>query len=341
MKKKFITIFFVLFIIFNIIICKVSFAKTKSNGSINTTNYEDFDTDIYAKQTNGVLSHYLSLMTGSDMLKIENCLKMYNEGYSTDAWQDLVSILSNYSQVPEYVAYYILGEPNTVPFANFYIDNELKIKNKTEGTIFGIPLTEKDIDNCERIWTYFLDVYTIDELSNFKIIYFTQKEDYENGISISPMAGDYDNWMIDISINLLKYPDQLYKNVANSLVYFHALNKENLASNQNINVKNLFSAYGHYYREDSPISQFYKRFWKNIRLEYDLSQIKDYQKDFISVKASRTCHDDFVESFYNYMKNGVVSETVSNNLVSQKTNFFDRFEEYRLLAERLKKKFGY
>ena len=312
------------------------FAKSRSIGTIDSSisNYE-----IYKNQTNGVLSHYIQLMNGDDMLTCEQCLKKYKEGYTTEAWEEMTQMLSHYTNAPAYVAYYLLIEPTTIPYALFNISPELTIYNATEGTIFGEPITVKDQNNCKKIWKYFLSIYNADELSHFSIISFTKRDDLENGVSISPIDDAFDTWMIDISINLLKDQDLLYKNVAGSLVYYHALRKENLDTSNTNN--NNYVAYNRKYRYDSAINQFYRMYWKKIRIEYDQSSIKDYKKDYISTKASRTCHDDFVESFFNYMKKGVISEGENNSIISQKTNFFDKYDEYRQLAKRLRVNFGY
>ena len=232
-------------------------------------------------------------------------------------------------------------DPKEVENGPYYnINKDLKIINATEGTIYGDPLTSQDEAKCQKIWDYFLSIYNAEELSHFSIISFTKRDDLENGVNISPIYDNFDTWMIDISVNLLKNPDMLYKNVASSLVYYHALRKENLDLSKNANNNN-YTAYNHKYRQDSAINQFYKLYWKKIRMEYDQSAIKDYKKDYLSAKASRTCHDDFVESFFNYMIKGVIDETDNNSIVSQKTNFFDKYEEYKLLATRLRVNFGY
>lgn len=330
-KIKFLMIFILVISSFSMV-----FAKSRSNGTIDSSLLED---DLYRNQTNGVLAHYIKFMNLDDMLVCEQCLKKYKEGYIEEAWQEMVDMLSHYTKGPQYVAYYMLIEPTTVPYALFSITSDLDILNVTEGTLFGEPLTLADEEKCKKVWKYFLTLYNKDELSNFSVISFTKKTDLENGISISPNENNFSTWMIDISIDLLKDQDLLYKNVASSLVYFHALRKENLDIDTNSNAP-AYTAYGRKYKQNSAINQFYKKYWKNIRLEYDQSAIRDYKKDYISEKASRTCHDDFVESFFNYMKKGYIPTDVNNSVVSQKTNFFDEYDEYKLLASRLRAKFG-
>lgn len=320
-----------------LILSSTVFAKSHSNGTIDSSISDE---ELYKNQTNGVLSHYIQIMNGEDMLICENCLRKYKEGYTEEAWKEMTDMLSHYTDAPAYVAYYLLIEPTTVPYAFYNITKDLKIINATEGTIYGTPLTAQDEANCKKIWNYFLSIYNAEELSHFTIISFSRKDDYENGVNISPIDDDFDNWMIDISVNLLKDPNLLYRNVIASLVCYHALRKENLDLSKNTN-NNSYTAYNRKYRQDSAINQFYKLYWKRIRIEYDQSSIKDYKKDYISAKASRTCHDDFVESFFNYMIRGVISESENNSIVSQKTNFFDKYDEYKNLATRLRVKFGY
>lgn len=337
MKKHIKKIVLIHVFILVLVASNMVFSKSRSNGTIDSSIS---DYELYKNQTNGVLAHYIQLMSGDDMLICEQSLRKYKEGYTKEAWEEMTDMLSHYTNAPTYVAYYLLIEPTTIPFAYYYISSDLKIVNATEGTNFGDPLTAKDETDCQKIWKYFLSIYNTEELSHFKNISFTKRNDYENGVNISPIDDNFDTWMIDISINLLKNPDILFRNVASSLVYYHALRKENLDLSKNTNNNN-YTAYNHKYRQDSAINQFYKLYWKRIRLEYDQSSIKDYKKDFISAKAARTCHDDFVESFFNYMIRGVINETENNSIVSQKTNFFDKYDEYKDLANRLRVEFGY
>lgn len=330
-KNTLILVFILVLITSNMV-----FAKSRSIGTIDSSIS---DQELYQNQTNGVLLHYIRFMTDEDMITCEQSLRKYKEGYTSEAWDDMTQMLSYYTNSPEYVAYYILIEPTTVPYAMYHITTNLNLYNSSEDDIFGEPITVRDEDNLKRIWNYFLSIYNAEELSHFSIISFTKRIDIENGISISPIDDDFDKWMIDVSVNLLKDPDLLFKTVAGSLVYYHALRKENVDTSNNPNTNN-YIAYNKRYKQDSTINQFYRLYWKKIRVEYDQSSIKDYKKDFISAKASRTCHDDFVESFFNYMQKGVISEGENNSVVSQKTNFFDKYNEYKALAIRLRKNFG-
>ena len=328
-----------LILVFILILVPSQMAFTKSR-SIGTIDRSLSDQELYQNQTNGVLLHYIRLMTDEDMYVCEQSLKKYKEGYTSEAWDEMTQMLSYYTKSPAYVAYYILIEPTAVPYAMYHITTNLNLYNSSEDDIFGEPITMRDEDNLKRIWNYFLSIYNAEELSHFSIISFTKRTDLENGISISPIDDDFDKWMIDVSINLLKNPDLLFKTVAGSLVYYHALRKENLEKSS-LPSTNTYMAYNRRYRQDSAINQFYRLYWKKIRIEYDQSSIKDYKKDFISAKASRTCHDDFVESFFNYMQKGVISDDENNSIVSQKTNFFDKYAEYKLLADRLRIVFGF
>lgn len=90
-----------------------------------------------------------------------------------------------------------------------------------------------------------------------------------------------------------------------------------------------------YYKDESFINIFYEKFWKGRKQENTETLYERYPREFLSKEASFNVYTDMAVSFMTYMRKGYNDNT--NAVTNAKQNFFDNYEEFRYLANILRR----
>lgn len=146
-----------------------------------------------------------------------------------------------------------------------------------------------------------------------------------------------DTWILSINLPRTikdgKIIDNFYPVLVHELTHVEGLNGEQMDAN----AKNTYVAGEGTLKTDSPLNQFYKKFWEEKGKEYtELGVEKTYKKypnDFVNEYSSTNVIEDFAESYAYFVTGKPIESGDESGLAKQKFEFFKQFPKLMELKE--------
>lgn len=286
---------------------------------------------VIIDEKNYTMEELMKTMTYNDSMKMIAYVSEYRKG--TKEVEDLlIELISKYNgSDAKAITGYILQDKHIKLLGGFYIDHNTN--NLLYVKMQNVTLDENpDITNFGNdLWKKMRASIPNDFYDNIDYLYLELNKGYENAISICEINEEAKKWAMYVDISLLADTngDELIKNFIYATVYYYILRNDQIDFENKKNEN--YSYWNHYYKDDSYINQFYKKFWKGRFKEINLGQKKQYPNDFFDNKASKTVYDDMAVSFFNYIFKGVINVN-SSKLYYQKNNFFDNYDIFKALT---------
>ena len=185
----------------------------------------------------------------------------------------------------------------------------------------------------KTIWDLAKDTIPKELLNEIKYIIIEEHRNVDN--LMTSCSDDPRNEKFNIHLDaILTYNlGRLQNELAASAVMMYILDSSEVDFNKKRGTNYKFNNL--YYKDESFINIFYEKFWKGRKQENTETLYERYPREFLSKEASFNVYTDMAVSFMTYMRKGYNDN--ANAVTNAKQNFFDYYEEFRFLANILRR----
>lgn len=265
---------------------------------------------------------------------VELLTSVYNG--NMEAKEMIKLLLKDYSpNSEELILQYLVNDKNIKLDALYFVDKNTHALGYVPIQCFTDFEENEYVRNIKTIlWTEALAIFPDEMLENVSNIVIEENKSRDNLVTISHTK-DFKTWALSFDVLAVADMDDLRDSLIQAVAYYYILNSSQTEPSAS---KNNYTFDGMTYADKSYINIFYKKFWKGRRKEWNVNQKTLYEKDFINEKASRTVYDDMAVSFTEYVKHGIAYRYLGFR--ADKQNFFDNYEFFRNLANKLRESIG-
>lgn len=300
-------------------------------------NSTDAD-EMYVDGKNYALEALQNVMNNHDFLLAMIYVSDYRKG-DKSAMKSLTDLVATYNiENANQIINYILQDGTVKLLGSYAI-------NHASNTLSYVPMngltttSTGSLDmTANAIWLNMINFLPAEFTNNITIIHLEANKDKNTLATIHESSEDASTWELNIDISLLDADkkDELFKNLIYVTTFYYCLRTDQIEfispSKEN------YMYQDKYYKNDSYINKFYKKFWKGRRQEVNTSQYELYKNEFMNEKASRSVYDDMAVSFYNYINNGIMKRYLGFR--ADKNNFFEDIPTFKNLAKIFRIKLG-
>lgn len=316
----------------------VTFATSHEKANVVVGPNSTDANQMYVDGKNFALDALQNVMSNHDFLLAMVYVSDYRKG-DKSAMKSLTDLVATYNiENANQIINYILQD-STVKLLGSYAINHA---SNTLSYVQMNGLTTASTGNLDMtanaIWVNMQSFLPLEFLNSITTIHLELNKDKNTLITIHESSEDASTWEMNVDISLLDVDkkEELYKNLVYATVFYYCLRTDQIEFISP--KKDNYMYQTKYYKNDSYINKFYKKFWKDRRQEVNTSQYGLYKNEFLDEKASRTVYDDMAVSFYNYVTKGIMRRYLGFR--ADKNNFFDDIPIFKELAKIFRIKLG-